>query len=266
MTAAPSADRAAASRLVAALEHAWTAIRTRHPEVPQAVIVVASGSDARSRRLDLGHFAAGRWQLTSPDQPTDRPEVLVSGEGLQRGPVEVLGTLLHEAAHGLAHARTVSDTSRQGRYHNRRYATLAGELGLEVTHLDPIGWSATSVPDPTAACYAKVLAELGAALVLWRRAEQPAPAGPGRSRNPLACSCACGRRIRWPARKRTAVVIVSLLRWLAGLAARRAAKVGCRRARVGVEYSDAGHQRRTCDPRPTRPGQAGGLAGRRLGC
>jgi len=39
----------------------------------------------------------------------------------------------------------------QGRYHNRHYATLAGELGLEVAHLDPIGWSATSVPEQTAA-------------------------------------------------------------------------------------------------------------------
>jgi hypothetical protein len=134
---------AAASRLVAALEHAWSAIRSHHPDVPRAVIVVASGSDPRSRRLNLGHFAAGRWQLTSPDA-SDRAEVLVSSEGLQCGPVDVLGTLLHEAAHGLAHARTISDTSRQGRYHNRRYATLAGELGLEVTHLDPIGWSATS--------------------------------------------------------------------------------------------------------------------------
>ena len=83
------------------------------------VIVVASGSDPRSRRLSLGHFAAGRWQLTSPDAITDRPEVLVSGEALQRGPVDVLGTLLHEAAHGLAHARKLSETSRQGRYHNR---------------------------------------------------------------------------------------------------------------------------------------------------
>jgi hypothetical protein len=45
--------------------------------------MVASSSDPRSRRLNLGHFAAGRWQLTSPDQPTDRSEVLVSGEGLQ---------------------------------------------------------------------------------------------------------------------------------------------------------------------------------------
>ena len=116
MTAAPSVDRAAASRLVAALEHAWTTIR-RHPDVPQVVIVVASGSDPRSRRLNLGHFAAGRWQLT--DQPTDRAEVLVSGEGLQRGPIDVLGTLLYGAAHGLASVRKVSDTSRQGRYHNR---------------------------------------------------------------------------------------------------------------------------------------------------
>ena len=47
-------------------------------------------------------------------------------------------------------ASKVSDTSRQGRYHNRRYATLARELGLEVAHLEPIGWSATSVPEPTA--------------------------------------------------------------------------------------------------------------------
>jgi hypothetical protein len=79
---------------------------------------------------------------------------------------------------------------------NRRYAALARELGLDVVHQQPIGWSATSVPEPTAARYVEVLAELAAALVLWRRAEQTSPAGPGRSRNALACTCACGRRIR----------------------------------------------------------------------
>jgi hypothetical protein len=195
MTASTSVDRAA-SRLVAALEHAWTAIRSHHPDVPQVVIVVASGSDLRGKRLNLGHFAAGRWQLISPDQPADRAEVLVSGEGLHRGPIDVLGTLLHEAAHGLASVRKISDTSRQGRYHNRRYATLAGELGLDVAHVQPIGWSATSVPEPTATRYTEVLAELAEALVLWRHAEQANPIGSGRSRNPLACYCACGRRIR----------------------------------------------------------------------
>ena len=56
--------------------------------------------------------------------------------------------------------------------------------------MQPIGWSATSVPEPTATRYADVLAELAAALVLWRRAEQASPAGSDRSRNALACSCA----------------------------------------------------------------------------
>jgi hypothetical protein len=140
---------AVASRLVAALEGTWTAIRARHPEVPEVVIVVAAGSDPHARRLTLGHFAAGRWQLTQPTsgQPAERAEVLVGGEGLRRAPTDVLGTLLHEAAHGLAHARGIQDTSRQGRYHNKRYAQLAGELGLQVAEQAPVGWTATTVPE-----------------------------------------------------------------------------------------------------------------------
>jgi hypothetical protein len=179
----------AASLLVAALEHVWQTIRTRHPEVPEAVLVVASGSEGK--RLNLGHFAPHRWQVHG----TDRHEVLVGGEGLQRGSVDVLGTLLHEAAHGLACGRSIQDTSRQGRYHNRRYAQLAVELGLEVTSVKPIGWSATTVPEPTASAYAGQLEDLAAALVLWRRQEHHI--GPGtRSRNLLAVGCGCGRRIR----------------------------------------------------------------------
>jgi hypothetical protein len=179
----------AASLLVAALEHTWQTIRSRHPEVPEAVLVVASG--AEGKRLNLGHFAPHRWQVNG----ADRHEVLVGGEGLQRGPIDVLGTLLHEAAHGLAQARGVQDTSRQGRYHNRRYATLAHELGLEATIVQPIGWSATTVPEPTAAAYGGQLENLAAALVLWRRHEHRTGAG-HRSRNLLAASCSCDRRIR----------------------------------------------------------------------
>jgi hypothetical protein len=178
-----------ASLLVAALEHAWQIIRYRHPDVPEAVLVVASGSEGK--RLNLGHFAPHRWQVNG----ADRHEVLVGGEGLQRGPLEVLGTLLHEAAHGLAQARSIQDTSRGGRYHNRRYAQLAGELGLEVASVKPIGWSATTVPEQTAAGYAGQLEELQAALVLWRRQETRIGGGT-RSRNLLAAACACGRRIR----------------------------------------------------------------------
>jgi hypothetical protein len=178
-----------ASLLVAALERTWQAIRSRHPGVPDAVLVVASGSEGK--RLNWGHFAPHRWQVAGDD----RHEVLVGGEGLHRGPLEVLGTLLHEAAHGLAQARSVQDTSRQGRYHNRRYAHLARELGLEVTSVQPVGWSATTVPQPTAAAYAGQLQELQAALVLWRRHEHHVGAG-SRSRNLRAAACGCGRRIR----------------------------------------------------------------------
>jgi hypothetical protein len=64
-----------------------------------------------------------------------------------------------------------------------------------VASIQPIGWSATTVPDTTAAAYAGQLEDLAAALVLWRRHENPSGGGP-RSRNLLAAACGCGRRIR----------------------------------------------------------------------
>jgi hypothetical protein len=114
---------------------------------------------------------------------------------LQRGAVDVLGTLLHEAAHGLADARGVKDTSRQGRYHNRRYARLAAELGLQVACDPTTGWSQTTIPEQLATVYAAELAGLDAALGLWRYAEQQLPTVTS-SRNLLACQCPCGRKLR----------------------------------------------------------------------
>ena len=191
MTSATTTPEVAASAVVAAMEGAWTAIRARHGEVPEVIVVLGAGSEARRGLFKLGHFAAARWQVA--DQR--RAEVLVSGEGLQRGAVDVLGTLLHEAAHGLADAREVKDTSRQGRYHNHRYARLAAELGLQVACDPQTGWSQTTVPDTLAEAYADVLADLAAALGLWRYAEQQYPTSTG-SRNLLACACSCGRKLR----------------------------------------------------------------------
>jgi hypothetical protein len=196
MTAArvPS-DSNAGSVLVAALERAWSAICDRHPQVPEVVMVVASGSAGSGGRrgLKLGHFAAQRWKVADDD--AERSELFVGGEGLAAGAVGVLGTLLHEAAHGLGAARGIHDTSRQGRYHNRRYAALAGELGLTVRTAGTGGWTATAVPAETAAGYATVIEDLTRALVLWRHAEGP-EGGRARARNLLAAVCACGRRIR----------------------------------------------------------------------
>ncbi len=191
MTTQATKPEVAASACIAAMERAWTAIRARHPEVPEVVVVLGAGSEARRGLFKLGHFAAARWQVAE----TRRAEVLVSGEGLGRGARDVLATLLHEAAHGLADARGIQDTSRQGRYHNRRYARLAGEVGLEVARDAKTGWSQTTVPDQLAEVYADVLGDLDAALKLWRYAEQQLPASTG-SRNLLACACPCGRKLR----------------------------------------------------------------------
>jgi hypothetical protein len=62
-----------ASLLVAALKGTWQRIRSRHPEVPDVVLVVASGSEGK--RLNLGPFTPHRWQVAG----ADRHEVLVGG-------------------------------------------------------------------------------------------------------------------------------------------------------------------------------------------
>jgi hypothetical protein len=101
-----------AARLVTALEAAWLAIVSRHPELPEAVVVVGAGSERRQGLFKWGHFAAFRWRRG--EQPLH--EVLVAGEGLQRPAEAVLGTLLHEGGHCLAQVRGLADTSRGGRY------------------------------------------------------------------------------------------------------------------------------------------------------
>ena len=132
-----------ASRILKVLEDIWLEIRRWNPEIPPVVIIIASGTDGKHPRW--GHHAPGRWNVAG-EQYT---EIMISGEGLRRSP-EVLATLLHEAAHALAHARGIKDTSRQGRYHNKQFKNRAEEVGLAVEHDDPTaGPSPPSPPPPS---------------------------------------------------------------------------------------------------------------------
>jgi len=185
----PGHDGPALSGIVRVLEDLWQAIRARHGEIPAVVIIIASGTDGK--HAVFGHHAPGRW-VAGNEQ---RAEIMISGEGLRRDAKSVLGTLLHEAAHALAAARGIKDTSRQHRYHNTKYKILAEELGITVTFDPTIGWSITSVPDTTAGTYASQLTALQAAMTLWRTDEILIPAG-RRSSNLIAAICPCGRSIR----------------------------------------------------------------------
>ncbi len=190
--AATRQDVTISPRLVTALDRTWAAIMTRHPDVPAVVIALGSGSGNGGLRLKLGHFAVDRWQRADGRLP----ELFVGGEGLAKGARDVLGTLLHEAAHGMASVREIQDTSRQGRFHNTRYRDLAAELGLTVAKRGADGWTDTAVPDATAALYRAELRRLGDALVAYRRLE---PTGRGRRKNNnngVAARCGCDRHIR----------------------------------------------------------------------
>lgn len=183
--------------MVAALDRMWRAIRRRHDDVPAVVITLGSGTlGVAAGSTKLGHFAAARWQHGDDAVA----ELFIGGEGLQRGAVPVLGTLLHEAAHGVANVRELNDTSRQGRYHNSTFRGLAEELGITVEHSQRLGWSTTTVPEETAKRYAAEVRALEKAITAWRHAEARAVRGGGRTsnNNPTAyvCSCTPARRIR----------------------------------------------------------------------
>jgi hypothetical protein len=190
----PADDEGIAGPLITALEHAWSTIRSSHPEVPAAVLITGSGSESGRNMLRLGHFAASRWHGAGEGDEID--EIFVGGEGLERGAAPVLATLLHEAAHALARRRGVQDTSRQGRYHNQRFKALAEELGLHIDKHPVIGWSLTTLPDATAQRYAAVIEDLERAITIYRRHEGPSGAQAPRKAGPVACMCGCGRRIR----------------------------------------------------------------------
>lgn len=206
---------AIAGSLITTIESIWGQLRARHPDVPDVVVTMAAGSAGR-KGLRLGHFGPARWK----HGPDLLPELFVGGEGLAFGPREVLGTLLHEAAHGAACTRGIADTSRGRAYHNSKFREIAAEFGLTVERSSGSGWSVTVVPDATAAQYGREIKALERVLVAHRRsehdpvgindegagdhneeddedAEEKAP----RNGRALVCRCVPARRVR--ARQKT---------------------------------------------------------------
>jgi hypothetical protein len=111
------------SRIITALEAAWAAIRERHPEIPPAVIITGSGGHQKGAPEGYAlnrHHCPERW-VTGASQALTA-EVFVAGELLAKDGAAVVETLLHEAAHALATARGIKDTSAAGR---QRAATPA---------------------------------------------------------------------------------------------------------------------------------------------
>ncbi|WP_053627100.1 hypothetical protein [Streptomyces sp. XY511] len=148
------------SRIITALEGAWSAIRAEHPDVPAVVMITGTGRTADS--MKWGHFGERRWTTGAT---TRTHELFAGGELLSLGGRRTMQTLLHEAAHALAHVRGIKDTSSDYRYHNKRFVKLAEELGLQgpASPVPVNGWNTCEITDRTAARYAAVIEALDTA-------------------------------------------------------------------------------------------------------
>jgi len=196
-------------RLVAVLADTWRAIQARHPDVPDVAIVFGTDNGGRRRTsTKLGHFAGRRWVKVVPAgqavgaEGQARPEqfvheLLIGGDALALSPVELLGVQLHEAAHALAEVRGIADTSVRGTYHNGKFRALAVELGLDVAEDAHRGWSATSVPDATAALYAPQVRALASEVIVHRVPEPARPRGSAPVGRMFAAVCGCEPQVRF---------------------------------------------------------------------
>jgi hypothetical protein len=147
----------AISAVVIALEEAYAALRLRWPELP-AVVITVFYDRHRSVR---GYFWDGQWR--SQADPF-LPELHIDSTILSDPPEAILKTLVHEAAHALARARVIKDTSREGRYHNQRFTELAQEMGLIVEGDARIGVRTPGLhPEWLAGAYAPLVQMIDAA-------------------------------------------------------------------------------------------------------
>lgn len=154
-----------AAGVTAALVAAWNTIRTRHPDVPEAVISMATGG--RVSAVELAHFAPRRWRLREGDAV--HHEVFVTAESLADGAEKVFGYLVHEATHAANEACGVDDCSAS-QYHNKHFRKKAEELGL-VQRADvgekwkkKYGFAGTELGEKAAKTYADQITALDAAI------------------------------------------------------------------------------------------------------
>lgn len=174
--------------LIKACESAWSAMQERNPELPDAVILVASGG-RRAKNL-YGHFLREGWEHEDGDKIH---EVMIVAEQLKRSPEDIFTTLMHEATHALAFARDIKDVS--GRYHNKRFVMVAEELGMvsPESSLPQIGWSAVKLSDETVEAYREHIDNIGKELNLCRSFQS---SGAKKGKTTWVFGCECGRKLR----------------------------------------------------------------------
>ena len=171
VTPMTSTHTSTGSTIISAIERAYEALQAEHPELPEVVFITGTGlMGANSAKW--GHYGRDRWVRREDGSVVTEggrlPEIFIAGEALAAGAEQTMQTLIHEAVHALAVVREVKETSRDHRYHNKRFVALAEELGMEwpegkAPH-GTIGFSAVVLTEQTKEFYSVVMTELAQAI------------------------------------------------------------------------------------------------------
>ena len=93
----------------------------------------------------LGWFSQSKiWNEKSGNKAY---ELNITADYADRSFTEIAGTLLHEMVHQFARENDINDCSRFGMYHNKNFAKIASEHGLDVKKNDKYGFSETRLSD-----------------------------------------------------------------------------------------------------------------------
>lgn len=129
-------------------------------ESVEAVVMYVAGTP----KFRYGHFMREAWR----SEGRRSAEIVINAAYLDRSAEDVMTTLLHEMAHAYANEQNIWDTSRDGRYHNRRFGELAVQLGAHVVKDTKVGHRTQGLTSDGRRRYGDLLGELTAALTLVR--------------------------------------------------------------------------------------------------
>jgi len=86
----------------------------------------------------------------SPDDKEGYYEINMCAEYLNRPFLDTCSTLIHEMVHLLNLQNKIQDTSRSGKYHNKKFKEVAEQHGLKVDKSEKYGWAITVLTEEAA--------------------------------------------------------------------------------------------------------------------
>lgn len=149
------------------LNHDWW-----HNELPSIFLTINPGT--LTKKKVYGMFSPKSWghaNITEEEKAENRDgsafikpdriidyshEISLSPEYFLRPIENWVATLQHEMVHLYCEINDILDTSNNGVYHNKRFAKVAREHGLEIEKEATIGWSVTN-PSPEFASWCDTL-------------------------------------------------------------------------------------------------------------